>query len=243
MLVAINKIIGEAFSELNVLMPGASIPDGPGQLALSKLQQILDNWNAERDKVWAEVFLSGTLTPSLSPHTIGPTGTFAQAIRPVSIEGCSLNLNNTTPNVYVPIDLIDSQIYEALSVPGISTSIPTAVYYETDWPNGKLFFYPIPNTAYGVRFRLRTLLTADVALTDNLDMPPGYQEAITLTLAEALATPSGRAVPLQTARAAARARARIGTNNIVIPLLDLRDGQQRRQEYSNFNYHSRSFTS
>lgn len=241
MLVAVNTIVGEAFTELNVLMPGVSIPAAPGQLALSKLRQILDNWNAERDKVWAERFLTGTLTPSLSPHTIGPGGTFDQDIRPVSIEGCSLNLNNTTPNVYVPIDLIDSQIYEALSVPGISTSIPTAVYYETSWPLGNLYFYPIPNTAYGVRFRLRTLLSTDLTLADDLDMPPGYQEALTLTLAEALATPSGRAVPLQTARAAARARGRIGANNVVIPLLDLRDGQQRRQEYSNFNYHSRSF--
>ena len=243
MTVPVLTIVKEALAELNVIQPGASIPAPISTIVLSKLNQIIDNWNAEREKVWAEIFSQFTLTPSLSPHTIGPSGaTFSVAIRPVTLDGCSLNLNITTPNVFVPIDVIDWQVYQSLSVPSISTSIPTAVYYETDWPNGKLFFYPIPNFAYGVRFTIRTLLGV-VTLSDNLDMPPGYQAAITLTLAEDSATLLGRAVPLKTATNATAARLRIGANNTIVPLLNLQDGQQRRRgDVTDFNYHSRSFT-
>lgn len=242
--VPVLQVCSEAYQNLNVFMVGASIPAPQGQFALSKLRQLLNNWNAERAKVWCDVFASFTLTPSLSPHTIGPTGTFVTVIRPVSIDGVSLNLNTNTPATYVPIQLIDGQMYEALSVPGISTSIPTAVYYEEDWPNGKLFFYPVPNFAYPVRFRYRTLLADEITLTDNLDFPPGYQDAVTGTLTEMIADATGRAVPAQTAKLAREARARIEANNVDIPVLDLQDGQQERHQrgLTTFSYHSRSWT-
>ena len=243
MIVPVLTVVKEALAELNVIQPGASIPAPISTIVLSKLNQIIDNWNAEREKVWAQIFSSFTLVAGLSPHTIGPSGaTFTVVQRPVTLDGCSLNLNALTPNVFIPIDVIDWQLYQRLSVPSIATAIPTMVYYETDWPNGKLFFYPVPNFAYGVRLAIRTLMGV-VTLNDNLDLPQGYQSAITLTLSEDSATLFGRAVPAQTTKNALAARLRIGANNTIVPKLDLRDGQQEpRSDMSDFNYHSRSFT-
>lgn len=242
MIVPVLTVVSEAYQELNVFQPGAPIPAPMSTLALSKLNQIIDLWNAKRAMVWCEVFQSFTLTPSLSPHTIGPTGaTFTVTIRPVSIEGCFLDLQGSSPPNYTPIDIVDYQVYQAISTPGIATSVPTAVYYEQDWPNGKLFFYPIPNAAYPVRFTYRTLLGV-VTLSDNLNLPPGYQPAITLTLAEDIATATGREVPAKTAKGAAAARATIAANNTIVPALNLRDGQEdRRGPALDFNYHDRSF--
>lgn len=241
MLIPVADLYAESFQELNCFQPGQSIPQPQAKLATSLINEILDNWDAERAKVWCEVFASFTLTPSLSPHTIGPSGaTFTVAARPETLEGAYLVLNTSTPNVLVPITLIDYQQYQALSVPSIATSIPTALYYEKDWPNGKLFFYPIPNTAYGVRFTLRTLL-GQVVQTGSLNMPPGYKAALKYTLSELLATPMGRGVPDETAKQGRLARARIDVNNIIVPLLNLQDGQQERT-LTNFNYHSREFT-
>lgn len=242
MLVPVLTVVKEAYQELNVFQAGATIPAPQSTLALSKLNQIVDLWNAKRAMVWAEVFAQFTLTPSLSPHTIGPSGaTFTVAVRPVTLDGCSLNLSTNNPDVFIPIYVIDWQAYQSLPVPGISTSIPEAVYYETDWPNGKLFFYPVPNFAYPVRLAIRTILGI-VTLSDNLDLPPGYQTAITMTLAEDVATATGREVPAKTAQKAAAARATIGANNTVVPLLNLRDGQQdQRSTITDFNYHSRTF--
>ncbi len=240
--VPVLTVVKESLSELNVIQAGASIPNSISTIVLSKLNQIIDRWNAQRSKIWCETFHSFTLTPSLSPHTIGPSGaTWTTPIRPVSLEGCFLDLQGTNPPTYTRIDIIDYQAYQALSVPLISTAIPTAVYLEEDWPNGKLFFYPVPNAAYPVRLTFRTTIGV-VTLADNLDMPPGYQTAMTLTLSEDSATFLGRAVPLKTSQGAAAARALIGANNTPIPLLDLRDGQQERKGVmTDFNYHSRGF--
>lgn len=241
--VSVATVISEAYTWLNVTQLGSAVPQPLAALGLSFLKQLIDNWNAERAKVWCDIFQQFTLVPSLNPHTIGPTGaTFTVDIRPVSIDDCMLNLNTTTPNDFVRIDLIDGQTYNAISVPDLETSIPTALFYEEDWPNGKLFFYPVPNFAYPVRFRWRTLLSTDLNPNSSLDVPPGYQQAITLTLAEMLATPSGRTVPDKLAGLARDARARIEANNVTIPILDLRDGQQR-QPYNDFNWRSRQFNS
>jgi len=242
MIVPVLTLIKEAYQELNVFQAGASIPAPQKTLAVSMTNEIIDNWNAERAKVWCEVFLFGTLVPSLNPHTIGPTGaTFTTPIRPVTIEGCSIVLDINTPNVFVPINVVDYQVYQALSVPGISTSIPQCVYYEKDWPIGKLFFYPIPSQNYQVRFTIRTLLGI-VTEFDSLDLPPGGKAAMKYTLSEMLSGPSGRELPPSAAKLGREARARFEVNNVIIPQLDLRDGQQQRDNTStNFNYHSREW--
>lgn len=236
----VELLYGDSLAELNVIQPGASVPAAMGVLCIRRLNQLFDNWNAMREAVWTDVFASFTLTAALTPHTIGPTGaTWAATQRPVTIDAASLNLNTQTPNVYLPIDLIDQQTYESISIPGMSTSIPTALYYEKDWPNGKLFFWPVPNTAYGVRLSYRVNIGV-VAAGDTLNFPQGYESAIMLTLAESLATPLGRAVPDETKRLAREARARIFGNNVVIPLLNLRDGQQQDNR-NTFNYLSRTW--
>lgn len=238
---AVLTILQDAVYELNAYRAGKTLTANDGVFCLGKLNDIFDLWNAKADAVWCDIFSAFTLTASLSPHTIGPSGaTWTMAVRPVTLYSCSLNLNTQTPNVYEPIDIIDRQTYEALSVPGISTAIPTAVYYEPDFPLGKLFFYPVPNTAYAVRLATRTLL-AQVASTDSIDLPPGYKQALTLTLAEDIASGFGRQVMPKTEQRAREARAAIFANNIQSPGVDFRDGQQADHR-SNFNYLSRSFT-
>lgn len=241
MSVAVSTLVGDAWAELNVFQPGQLIPAPQATFALRWLNRIINQWNAKREAVYCELFTSFTLVPNLSPHTIGPSGaTFTMAIRPVTLDGCSLVLNDQTPDVYTAIEVIDWRTYQGLSVPGISTSIPTAVYYEKDWPKGKLFFYPIPNYAYNVRLATRALL-AEVTLVSTLDLPVGYEPALLLTLAETIATASGRAVPAKTEQGARDARALIFANNADVPLLNLNDGQGTSAR-TDFNYRSRQFS-
>ncbi len=68
---------------------------------------------------------------------------------------------------------------------------------------------------------LTRIVLADLALDDDLSLPPGYRDAVILTLGEmiALTYPPAVASP----EAAAKARARIFANNDVIPTLVTRD--------------------
>lgn len=232
----VRQIVVDAMLEIGAIAAGEALSADDGAYALSKFNRLIDNWNAERAAVYNVSFATYTLTPSLSPHTIGPTGTFVVDQRPVSVEGANIILNNVSPTVKSPLHLRDDQWWLNQRVPGISTTLPTDLYYSPDWPNGSLWLWPIPTVAYGLELETRVLL-ANVVLTDTVSLPPGYRDALTLTLAEDLATPYGRALPPALPALAMRARARIFANNDIPPRLVTWDsGMPQSNLRPDFNY-------
>lgn len=212
-----RAIISDAYDEIGVYSVGEQVSAAESAYGLRKLNQLFDDWNAQRCGVYAQQFVTYTLTPSLSPHTIGPTGTFTVAQRPVTLDGANLILDNASPASYLPITLRDADWWDAQTTPTIETSTPTDVYYQPSWPNGQLFFWPVPSQAYDVELQTRVLLSSAVTLDDDFSLPPGYQTAITLTLAERLAPGLGKPPRPDLAAQAAAARARVFANNDVTP--------------------------
>lgn len=209
----------EALQEIgSVGADGAASADDVN-FALSKINRLLDGWNADGLAVYAEQFDTETLTAGLNPHTLGPTGatwTFTQ--RPESIESVMLIISGYR---YV-IDLHDAAWWAAEPAPLISTSIPTDGYYAPTWPNGALYLYPVPSTAYDVQIMRRVVLS-QLALTDTFSLPPGYRDAITLTVAEDLCGPMRVDPPALLPMKAMKARARVFEANTVTPALQTRD--------------------
>jgi hypothetical protein len=231
-----RDLLTDSLHELNVLAAGESLSASDAALMLGKLNRLLDNWNAERAAVYVDRFDSYTLVPSLSPHTIGPTGaTFTVTQRPVKIDGANLVLNTSTPDVRTPICIRDAAWYQELSVPDLTGSIPTDVYYEPAWPNGRLFFWPIPTTAYDVELQTRIVL-ASLELDTVFSMPPGYQDAITLTLAEQVARSFGAVITEDLRFDARNARARIFANNDETPRLTSDAPESASNGRPSFNY-------
>jgi len=212
----IQDLCQDALLEIGVLAQGESIQAGDAAFTLGKLQRLLNSWNANRRAVYATTFVTNPLTPSLSPHTIGPTGaTWTVTQRPVSIAGAALVLTTSSPAATLPITIRDAVWYDSLTVPDLTSAVPTDLYYQPDWPLGKLFFWPIPTTADDVQLMIRLVLDDTVALGDPFTLPPGYQEAVTLTLAASLCRSYG--VPAQTAGEVAHearlARSQVFGNN------------------------------
>lgn len=239
----IRGICTDSLMELGVLAQGEAMTAETGDFMRRKLERLLNNWNAERCAVYATTFTSFTLSPSVSPHTIGPSAaTFTVTQRPVSIDGISLALPGAAPTVYVELTARDEAWYRAQTVPDLSTDIPTDFFYEASWPNGEIYFWPVPDAAYDVRLTTRVVLDDAIALTDSFSLPPGYQDAITLTLAEESAVSFGtKAVEAANLLAAhaQKARARIFANNDSTPTLATRDhGMPGRYAgiRSNWNY-------
>jgi hypothetical protein len=152
----------------------------------------------------------------------------------VTIESASLVLNTSSPDVLTPITLRDAQWWADQSVPDLTSDIPTDLYYEPTWPNGSLYFWPVPTTAYDVELEIRTVL-AQVTLVTSLTLPPGYEEALVLSLAEKCARPFGKELDQSLVRDADLARARIMANNVTTPRLHTRDaGMPHARPAGNF---------
>jgi hypothetical protein len=171
---------------------------------------LLDRWNAERQAVYVDVFRTFTLVPALNPHTIGPTGaTFTVSQRPVTIESIMLILET---GVRIHVVQQDVQAFAADTVPTLESTFPTKFYYGPSWPNGAIHFWPIPTVAYGVDIQSRIVL-AEPGLDDEISLPPGYRDALTLTLAEDVASGYGVQIPPKVAQGARMARAQVWKNN------------------------------
>jgi hypothetical protein len=220
----------DAMLEIGAIAPGEAMSAGDGVFVLGKLNRLLDNWNADRAAVYASAFTTYTLVPALSPHTIGPASlidpsldpTWIMAQRPVEIVSASYILTGGTVPVYQPINVVDNQWWAGQSVPTLSIAYPSDLYYQPDWPAGKLYFWPVPSSDWQVELQTRVLLTA-LALNDTFTLPQGYQDAVTLTLAESIATAYGTQPSPMLRESALKARARIFANNDVTPDLVTRD--------------------
>lgn len=237
----VRQIVTDALVELGIYAPIDTPNAADTDLVLNKLNRLLDNWNAERCAVYNVGFAVYTLVPHLQPHTIGPSGaTYTVAQRPVAIDGANIVLDNVNPAVRSPLNLRDDQWWLGNLVRDITTTLPTDLYYSPGWPNGAIYLWPVPTVAYGLELETRVLLS-NVILTDNVSLPPGYRDALTLSVAEECITTYGRgADPGMPALAqkAAQARARIFANNDILPRLWTKDSGMPSKPKPAFNYRS-----
>lgn len=203
-------IVTDALRELRILNATEPASGDDAEFGLSRLNTILDEWNAKRGAIYADTLQSYTLQAGVSPHLIGPSGHFDVTLRPVTILELNLVLAEGTRT---PITVHHGiEWWGTRSDPASATGDPTDVAYEPDWPLGKLYFYPVPDTALAVELYSRVLLSG-VTLATSMDLPPAYQRALTLTLAEDLSAPFGVELTEMTVRKAARARALVQANN------------------------------
>ncbi|HSV92932.1 MAG TPA: hypothetical protein VLH81_07640 [Desulfobacterales bacterium] len=220
MAITAADIVTMALRDLGVIGPVDPPSAEDAAFGLQKLNILIDNMNAKREAIYASDLTLYTLTPALTPHTIGPAGTFVVTQRPVSLEAANW-LDTSTPAVRAPITLRNEAWWLRVPVRGMTSEFVTDVFYEPTWPNGELNFWPVPTVAYQVELLTRSVL-ASMSLTTAFSMPPGYQDAITLTLEEMLIPAFKVAGPQGLRSDAARARARIGSNNITVPEITTR---------------------
>jgi len=222
MSVLVADLLANAMKEIGALSSGETFSPDEKTDVLGKLNRMLDRWNTQRLYAYNVNFANYTLTPNLSPHTIGPTGTFTVSVRPVEIKAAALILNNVTPNVTMPLGIRDDDWWANQRVKTLKTSVPTDLYYSPDFPNGSLYLWPIPTTAYGLELESRVLLSSVVA-TDTLNLPQGYEDAITLSLAEDICPMFDKTPHTLLVSGAMRARAAIKSTNSFSPRISTVD--------------------
>lgn len=237
-------LIKDALMEIGVYSQGETPSAEDAAFGLSKLNRLFDSWNAKKLNIYNVDFTSYTLTPSLQPHTIGPTGTFTVAQRPVRIENASIILTTSSPSVRCPLNIRNDDWWANLRVRDILTTLPTDLYYSPSWPNGSLFLWPIPTAAYGIELETWTLLGQIANLTTSISLPPGYQDAVTYTLALTLCPAFAKQPDAVLVGAWQKAMQIIQSVNSAVPRMTTRDFgmPMAGPERPFFNYLTGGFT-
>lgn len=252
-----QTICQNALWEINVTAPGENPSNDELAFALDKANQIADSWSAQKVYIYASQLISqapappnGTgaaflLVPGLAPHTVGPAWGGAPTFpvlteRPVRIANVNVLLNNVTPVVRYPLASRDKDWWAGQRVQGIQTSLPTDYYYRPDWPLGSIFFWPVPNYAYGVELEIESVITGGTSLQTVFQAPPGYELAMTLTLAELLCSSFEKQPSPVLVASAMRARNAVQGLNNLAPRMSLDDFGPSSSEKprASFNYHT-----
>lgn len=209
-----------AFREARVLLRPQALNSNNELLdGMIFLNQQINYWAARGCYAWTTTFVTYTLTPGHQPHLIGPCLTppdFSVNMRPTGIQSASIILAGQSP-VDVPLNIRDNAWWANQRVKGMTSTIPTDLYYEADIPNGQLWFWPVPTVGYDVRLEGNIVLQEFVTLDDVFIAPQAYLAAVTLTLAEELADIWGTQTPPNLPRRALKARDALQSNNFLPP--------------------------
>lgn len=195
-----GQIVYQALRKCGQLRAGAGantdlITDG-----ILECQSILDGWQTERTmSYWVPAGIFAVTGPGHGTNStgqtfggcgyqIGPTSVdFVGAPRPVSIVKANLiqNASSAVPN-RVPLRILQAEEWGSISVPQLpATSVPSAIYYDPQIPNGVIWFYP-PPTSGNVSIELFVsggFVGSPVDSTTPFILPQGYQDALVWTLA------------------------------------------------------------
>lgn len=244
----IGDLITDAYIEIGAVAPGEEPSADEAQWGLRKSNYLASIWQAQEKYVYGYAFNLYTLVANLSPHTIGPdpvapivvpVPTFSTGAqpRPVRIESAAQLLPGATVNG--PSDLLinirDKQWWAQNQVKDITTNIVTDLYYDPENPLGLLYFWPVPNAQAQVRLQLWSTVSKFDAITDPIGgpggpgtLPPAYDAAFMLTLAELLCS-SSKIEPSSTLKSSALlARSAVFGNNAKSPRMSTQDSGMPR---------------
>lgn len=176
------QIINEAFEEIGVKEVGQSLPAEDADRGLRLLNRVLGTWATMRLLAPYSTTVSVPMTGAAS-YTIGPTGGLVAA-RPVKI------LSAVARDAYgmdYSVAVIDKARWDAIPDKTTTGGPPRFVWYDASIPNGRVYVYPLADSAYTLRLEAQALLASFANLSTDVTLADGYFNAMSLALAVAAA--------------------------------------------------------
>lgn len=193
MVTPVLELIRAALNVNNILIDGEDPSADDAKATLFQLNSMLDSWNADNLIRFTERNDIFTLVPGQATYTVGPTGNFVMP-RPTQIESAQVRISDS---VEYSMEVVSNEVYNSITIKSITNSVQRVIMYRPEYPNGVVSFYPTPSAANPVRITTKAPFTNLSTMTEIVDLPPGYQEAIIYNLALRVAT--GRNRPLSQA--------------------------------------------
>jgi hypothetical protein len=181
-----GDLIAHSLRAAGIIGVGQTAQAEDSNTALDVLRMILAEWQRKRWLVWDERTLS-LVSTGADAYTIGPGGDF-NAARPDRIESAFCRILGVAQGASSQVDLHLTLIaaredYNKIAIKNLKT-IPSVLFYDSAYPVGVLHFWPVaPAAQYELFVSVKATLPAYVGLTDQLQLPPEYIQALVWSLA------------------------------------------------------------
>jgi len=203
---------------------------GVGQSALAEdtndafkiLNWMVAEWRTQRWIIYVLEDLSKTSTGAQS-YTVGPAGDFNITVRPPVIESAYVRLLSAQPN---PVDyplapIYSREQYSMIALKNLS-SWPNYYFYETAYPLGNFFPWPIPTaTQYQLHIVVRKALDEFTSLGQTIVLPHEYESAIHWNLTKRLLAQYRMPPDVQITMQAKDSLQKIKSANLQLPELQI----------------------
>jgi hypothetical protein len=246
-----DAILTPAFRIAGLLQrPGQKISANEAAEGLQVVNDWLDWLKLDRLAVYAIQRALFGLTPGKGDYTIGldPSGQVISDIpdeRPIRIDRASFIFTNVTPNIEVPLQVLNEQEWQALSPKSLTASTPTKLFYESLYPQGVLHFWAVPTVAYQMALYLWRSVNQYLTVDDPVQVAPGYRITMQYNLAQQLAErypDRQRMAPSSTARAVSTLAA-LKRANAPRLLMQCESGALGLDYRGQYNIYSNSYSS
>lgn len=178
-----NDLILLALKQTNVLGVGQSASAEDLNDCFALLNMMLAQWQRRRYAVFHLKNVSFQCD-GRQFYTIGPGGDFDMP-RPSKVESAFFRqVVPSTPNqIDYPLEIIRArEDYDRIYLKDMQ-SFPQYLFYESDYPLGKVYAWPVPSALYELHLTIFDPLQTFATPYDEIQLPPEYAEAIMYNLA------------------------------------------------------------
>lgn len=132
----------------------------------------------------------GTSSPGAQQIDYTIPGDFKVA-RPLRITNAFTRIYTSGSGLDYPIDIVDQKRYVDIGFKAINAPWPIALWYNTTFPLGTLFFYQNPSQNAELHLFTDTILQSLTSLTQEFNLPQGYARFLKRALGRELAPEYG----------------------------------------------------
>ncbi len=155
--------------------------------ALAVLNQLLDSWSIQGLAVYRREFSPYVTVAAQASYVIG-AGEEWDGARPTAISDAYVTIND----IDYPLDILTDSQYAAEPNKTLQASMPTGIYYDPAYPDGRVYVVPVPDAALTITLVHDEAFTALASVSTSLSFPPGYERALRYALAVELAPEFGK---------------------------------------------------
>lgn len=170
----VSDLIHSSFRLIGAIAAGEALETAELNDALVSLNQMLSSWNTEGASLVSRKRLTMTVSATNGP--------FPLTERPVRIEAASV----ASGGIDSQLEIVDSAGWEAVSEKAATSVYVRKLFCDYAYPVASVYVAPIPRLSGTLEVWIYVPIAQFTAVTDTVDLPPGYEMAVRYNFAMAL---------------------------------------------------------
>jgi len=170
---SVTQLIHSSFRLIGAIASGETLETNELNDAFASLNQMLMLWNTEGASLASRKKLTVAVASSNS---------YALPERPVRIESASV----ASGGIDSRLEIVDSAGWESVPEKAATSVYVRVLYCDYGYPTATVYIAPIPRLGGTLELWIYSVLPQFGAVTDTVDLPPGYEDAVRYNFAVAL---------------------------------------------------------